>query len=56
MSVNRGEDHGRAKLTETQVREIRASTEPGVVLAERYGIGEQNVYLVRSRRTWVHIK
>ena len=36
-----GERHGEHKLTDIQVREIRASTESGSVLGRRYGITRQ---------------
>lgn len=38
------------KITDDQVREIRASTEPLVVLAARYKTSQQNISLIRNRR------
>jgi hypothetical protein len=35
--------HPKTKLTQEQVREIRASDEPGTVLAERYGVTESSI-------------
>jgi hypothetical protein len=55
---NRGERHGRAKLTEPQVREIRQSWAAGVSqpqIASRYGVDRSTVSLIVTRRTWKHI-
>jgi hypothetical protein len=54
--VTKGEEIGVAKLTESAVREIRASTESQKVLAERFGIHKSNVSRVRTRTTWEHVK
>jgi hypothetical protein len=53
--TNIGEAHGRAKLTEVQVREIRASQESDRKLAARYGVSHPVVRAVRLRKTWKHI-
>lgn len=46
----------KAKLTEDQVREIRASTGEKIeYLAALYGVGAPNIYLIRQRKTWKHI-
>lgn len=50
-----GERHHQAKLTEADVRAIRASTETGVVLAARYGVTPANITSVRKRRTWAGV-
>lgn len=50
-----GERCAAAKLTPDQVREIRASTEPVKVLAERYGIHSAHVSKVRLGRKWQHL-
>ena len=52
----KGVNNGRAKLTEEQVREIRASGESGVELAQRYGITGVMVSRIRLRKAWIHIK
>lgn len=51
---NRGERHSRAKLTEGQVKEIRAlrGTVTGAELAERYGISRWAIYDVLSGDNW----
>lgn len=48
----RGEHHGRAKLTEQRVREIRRSSEPAAVCALRFGVDKSTVKDIRRRRTW----
>lgn len=52
----RGERHGQAKLTEAQVRAIRASRETLVTLAARYGVTETAIRLVRKRLTWAWLE
>ena len=47
-----GEKNGNAKLTEAQVKEIRASTDRGVDLAARYGVSRDTIYRVRRRIFW----
>jgi len=43
---------GQAKLTEDQVREIRASTESQRVAAARYGVTQVAVCLIRQGKRW----
>lgn len=42
-------------VTPDIVREIRASTERGIDLAERYGLKPQDISDIRHRRSWTHI-
>ncbi|MDE2105826.1 MAG: HNH endonuclease [Patescibacteria group bacterium] len=53
----KGVKNGRAKLTENQVREIRAMK--GTMLARdigaRFGVGEDTVYLIHQGQTWRHV-
>jgi HNH endonuclease len=54
----RGERHGSARLTEAQVRSIRAERCGRTllrVLAERYGVSESTINDVISCRTWRHL-
>jgi hypothetical protein len=51
----RGENHPRAKLTEADVRAIRASKDTIKVLSERYGVGTATVSNIRAGRTWTHV-
>jgi hypothetical protein len=53
--VSRGEKHGMAKLTAEIVREIRGSSEPGIVLAKKYGVANTTISDIRKRRIWNHI-
>lgn len=43
------------KLTDEQVREIRASSEPQRVLADKYGISQPAVVQIRKRRTYKEV-
>lgn len=40
------------KLTEDQVRAIRASTEQQRVLARRYGVSDYTIRVIRTGKTW----
>ena len=55
----KGEKHGRSKLTETDVREIRIKYANGGIthrqLALEYGISQQAITKIIRRRTWSHI-
>jgi hypothetical protein len=53
--IRRGERNPRAKLTESQVRDIRrrrAEGESVTLLARRYEVCERAVYLICRRETW----
>lgn len=54
---NIGERNGQAKLTEEQVREIRACAhrETQQRTADRYGIARQTVSEIRRGRRWAHL-
>lgn len=54
--VSKGEAHGRAKLTDERVREIRSSTGPSRITAEKYGISGRQVRDIRARKAWKHLK
>ena len=54
-----GEEHPDAKLTESAVREIRATvSRRGFVmqLARQYGVSHKVINQVRSGKTWKHLK
>lgn len=51
----RGSKHPFAKLTEDDVRAIRKSTETGVALAKRYGVGSPMISKIRNRIYWTHV-
>lgn len=48
----RGSKHGRSKLTEAEVLEIRSSNEPQRVLAARYCVTPGAISLIKIRRNW----
>lgn len=50
-----GEKNGLAKLTERQVREIRASTESSLKLGPRYGVSFALICRIRRRECWRHV-
>lgn len=56
----RGSGHTNARLTEQNVREIRALLQvPGTTqreIAERYGVSRHNVTAIKAGRTWVHVQ
>lgn len=57
-SRHRGEKNNKAKLTEKQVKEIRALKKSGIdvkQIAEQYGIGKTAIYDICAYRTWQHV-
>lgn len=54
--VCRGERHHSAKLTEEDVREIRASGLSGPALAAQYGVKPSAIYKLLDGRSWKHVK
>jgi hypothetical protein len=51
-----GTGNHRAKLTEDDIRAIRASPENGQVLADRYGVAREHIWAIRQRIFWSHIE
>ena len=51
----RGEKSYAAKVTAQDVLAIRASSELGKVLAERYGLSPQSISNIRKFHSWKHI-
>ena len=48
-----GEKHGRAKLTEEQVREIRSRSGNSITaLAKEYGVSQRSIYGIINGITW----
>jgi len=45
-----------AKLTEDDIRAIRASEERGVALAAKYNVTKSTITDIRKRRSWAHIE
>lgn len=52
-----GERHGMHKLTESDVREIRAKAcvESQAALAERFGVGQPHISSILRRTVWAHV-
>jgi DNA-binding CsgD family transcriptional regulator len=51
-----GEKHHNSKLTERDVRAIRAASGTNVEIARRFGITRQNVRYIRTGVAWRHVK
>lgn len=52
----RGSRHGRSKLTEQQIHEIRASRKTPTELGKIYGVSRGTIWSVRTRRFWTHVQ
>jgi hypothetical protein len=58
MNTARGERSGKAKLTNQDVRAIRAALASGETMASvatSYGIKSSTVQAIRDRKTWCHV-
>ena len=55
LNQARGERSAMAMLTEEQVYAIRADPRSGREIAADLGIGLQNVYQIKRRKTWAHL-
>ncbi len=52
----RGEKHGRAKLTEPQVIEIKKNNiDSDIFLASQYGVTRSAIYHIRKGYNWEHV-
>lgn len=57
-SIPRGEKHQGAKLTERDVKEIRAAHGPGMgykKLAKKYAVTSVNIRSICKRKSWTHV-
>lgn len=52
----RGSKQHRARLTEDDVRMIRRSTVSHTALANRLGVSRPTISMVKSGRTWAHVR
>lgn len=50
-----GEKHGRAKLTERDIRTIRSGNETVHKTAGQYGVHPSLISLIRKRKLWAHV-
>ena len=48
-------NRGPRKLTDEQVRHIRASTDTGLSLAGQFGVSSAAIYSIRTRRNYKHL-
>lgn len=53
--VHKGEAHGRALITEADVRAIRNDPRTAKEIAKDYPIGPQAIRAIKARRTWKHV-
>lgn len=51
-----GEQHYRSRLTEADVRAIRASADSSRVVGLRYGINDSVIRMIRRRVRWQHVR
>ncbi len=51
----RGRSHGMAKLTESQVLEIRKDPRTQTEIAASYGVNQQQISAIKSGKKWRHI-
>lgn len=54
-TVLRGDRNGSSKLTEDEARTIKHSTENKHVLAQRFGVSEAAVRLIREGKRWAYL-
>jgi hypothetical protein len=54
-NVGRGERHGNHKLTETQVRQIRAMVGTQTAIAKQFGISRVTISDIKRRLWWKHV-
>lgn len=52
----RGSRNWLAKLTDDDVREIRASVRPASALASKYGVDRSKICRIRNRKAWAHVE
>lgn len=52
----RGERHNNAKLTDEQVRAIRADCRPETQVAPEYGVTRSVIGMIRRRDAWSHVQ
>jgi hypothetical protein len=55
-TVVRGERNGKTKLTEDDVRAIRAAPPKLGPLMEKYGMTRDGIAKIRNRSRWAHVR
>jgi hypothetical protein len=56
LVVRRGESCPTAKLTETDVREIRLSQSSQRALAAQFGVSQRNIGMIKRGKAWRHVE
>lgn len=51
----RGERQGSSKLTEADIRVIRADTRSPTVIGREWGISNSHICAIQSRKKWAHV-
>jgi len=51
-----GSANGNSKLTESDVRDIRASTESYADMARKYGVSDVQIGFIHKRKSWSHVE
>jgi hypothetical protein len=54
-ALPRGEAHHRAKLTDDNIRDIRADKRVARLVAPEYGVSKSLITLIRARSIWKHV-
>lgn len=55
QTSSKGINHGRSKLTEKQVLEIRSSNLTQKELGKIYGVGQSQIGRIKNKKLWSHI-
>lgn len=50
-----GEKHHMAKLSDSDILEVRSSKLPGVFFAKKMGVSKGHISSIRKRKTWKHL-
>lgn len=53
--TNKGERNPKAKLTKTQVKEIRQDNRTQKAISIDYGVGQDVISRIKNRKAWTHI-
>jgi len=54
-TVAKGEQSGKAKLTETQVLAIKADDRVQRIIAKEYNVSQSTISLIKQKKNWKHI-
>lgn len=51
-TINRGTMHGKCKLTETDVKDIRLDPRSCTAIGRHYGVNVKTIWSIKKRKTW----